>query len=257
MWEGPWGHSLPPPTVIHKGHSTRSEVWLVVCNCFDSVWGCWLVYFDLHPHCVDTWHADWEEIEEKTSSLKMSVWAGALGSNWAKLTGLIFDESEKLTMPVIGVFVCNFLNGWSGHESISIEEMLWLTCRRELVEVFETNHTGDGCWLKVVESVGWIWVSIDLFGWYRWWCCDSWVSFLLAVEVFHCLLVVEVVCHGSGDFVGGLVLFADLSSRLMRSEIVSKTLNEPVLLVLCCLWGNVAFGVVDAGFFGVLIGSSW
>ena len=58
---------------------------------------------------------------------------------------------------------------------------------------------------------------------------------MLAVEVFHCLLVVEVVCNGSVDFVGGLVLFADLSSRLMRSEIVSKTLNEPVLLVLSCL----------------------
>ena len=58
---------------------------------------------------------------------------------------------------------------------------------------------------------------------------------MLAVEVFYCLLVVEVVCHGSGDFVGGLVLFADLSSRLMRSEIVSKTLKEPVLLALSCV----------------------
>ena len=64
VWEGPWGHSLPP-TVIHKGHSTRSEVWLVVCNCSDLVWGCWLVYVDLHPECVDTWHVDGKRWKRK------------------------------------------------------------------------------------------------------------------------------------------------------------------------------------------------
>ena len=148
---------------VGEGHlSTKSFDWLfatILTWSGDVDWRTFTCTLSVLIH-----ECRWEEMEEKTSGLKMSVWAGALGSNWAKLTGLIFDESEKLIMPVIDVFVCNFLNGWSGHESISIEEMLWLTCRRELVEVFEKNHTGYCCWLKVVW-ICWLNLGVDRFVW--------------------------------------------------------------------------------------------